>query len=264
MRFVRFQVDGEVRHGVVEGGRVRELLRTFFEGATPMATTHALEAVDLLPPCRPSKMLCLGLNYRDHAEEMGKDLPAEPILFLKPATALAGPGRPVVYPAMAGRVDYEAELAVVIGRRCRSVPPEKADEVIFGYTCFNDVTARDLQSKDGQWSRAKGFDTFGVLGPWIETDPGDPDNLAVACRLNGEVRQASRTDQLIFDCRSVVSWASRIMTLEAGDVIATGTPSGIGPMEVGDRVEVEVEGIGVLRNTVVAERGKGAKPARLL
>jgi 2-keto-4-pentenoate hydratase/2-oxohepta-3-ene-1,7-dioic acid hydratase in catechol pathway len=264
MQFVRFQVDGEVRYGVIEGGEVRELLRNFLEGATPMRTTYALDDVDLLAPCRPSKMLCLGLNYRDHAEEMGKPLPEEPVLFLKPATALAGPGQPIVYPKMAGRVDHEAELAIVIGRRCRSVSPKKVDDVIFGYTCFNDVTARDLQSKDGQWSRAKGFDTFGVLGPWVETDPGDPDDLAVTCRLNGEVRQSSRTDQLVFDCRSVVCWASRIMTLEAGDVIATGTPSGIGPMEPGDEVEVEVEGIGVLANPVEAEREKGAKPARIL
>jgi len=264
MRFIRFQVDGEVRYGVIEGDRVRELLRPFFEGTTPMQTTHALAEVNLLPPCRPSKMLCLGLNYRDHAEEMGTPLPAEPVLFLKPATALAGPGQPIVYPRMAGRVDYEAELALVIGRRCRSVPPEKVERVLFGYTCFNDVTARDLQSKDGQWSRAKGFDTFGVLGPWIETDPGNPDDLAVACRLNGEQRQASRTNQLVFDCRYVVAWASRIMTLEAGDVIATGTPAGVGPMEPGDTVEVEVEGIGVLANPVEAEREKGAGPARIL
>jgi len=264
MRFVRFNADGQVRYGVVEGQQVRELLRNFLEGVTPMETTYALEDVDLLAPCRPSKMLCLGLNYRDHAEEMGEPVPEEPVLFLKPATALAGPGQPIVYPKMAGRVDYEAELAIVIGRRCRSVPPEKVDPVIFGYTCFNDVTARDLQAKDGQWSRAKGFDTFGVVGPWIETDPGNPDDLAVECRLNGEVTQASRTDQLAFDCRSIVCWATRIMTLEAGDVIATGTPSGIGPMEVGDRVEVEVEGIGVLANPVEAEREKGAKRARIL
>jgi len=264
MRFVRFEVDGDVRYGMIEGDRVRELLRTFFEGVTPMRTTHALEDVDLLPPCRPSKMLCLGLNYRDHAEEMGKPLPDEPVLFLKPATALLGPGRPIVYPRMAGRVDYEAELAIVIGRRCRSVPPDKVDQVLFGYTCFNDVTARDLQARDGQWSRAKGFDTFGVLGPWIETDPGDPADLAVTCRVGGEVRQASRTDQLAFDCRSVVCWASRIMTLEAGDVIATGTPAGVGPMQPGDRVEVEVEGIGMLSNPVVAEGAGGAKPARIL
>jgi len=263
MRFVRFQVDGEVRYGVVEDGRVRELLRPFFECVVPMQTTHALDEVDLVAPCRPSKMLCLGINYRDHAEEMGHDLPDEPVLFLKPAAALAGPGQPIVYPRMAARVDHEAELAIVIGKRCRNVPPRKVDEVIFGYTCFNDVTARDLQSKDGQWSRAKGFDTFGVVGPWIETDPGDPDALGVTCRLNGEVRQQSSTDQLIFDCRSVVCWASRIMTLEAGDVIATGTPSGIGPMKPGDEVEIEVEGIGVLRNPVEAEREKGAKPARI-
>ncbi|MBL7139982.1 MAG: fumarylacetoacetate hydrolase family protein [Planctomycetes bacterium] len=264
MRFVRYQVDGEVRHGVIEGDRVRELLRTFFDGVVPMATSYALDDLDLLAPCRPTKMLCLGINYRDHAEEMGHTLPEEPVLFMKPPTALAGPGQPIVYPHMAGRVDYEAELAIVIGRRCRSVPPEKVDKVIFGYTCFNDVTARDLQSKDGQWTRAKGFDTFGVVGPWIETDPGDPGRLSVTCRLNGEVRQSSRTDQLIVDCRSIVSWVSRIMTLEVGDVIATGTPAGIGPMQPGDEVEVEIEGIGVLRNTVEAEREKGAKPAHIL
>jgi len=264
MQFVRFQVDGEVRYGAVEGDRVRELLRPFVECVMPMATTYPLDDVLLLPPCRPSKMVCLGVNYRDHAEEMGHDLPAEPVLFLKPATALAGPGQPIVYPQMAGRVDHEAELAIVIGKRCRHVPPRKVDEVIFGYTCFNDVTARDLQAKDGQWSRAKGFDTFGVIGPWIETEPGNPDRLAVTCRLNGEVRQHSSTAQLIVDCRAIVCWVSRIMTLEAGDVIATGTPSGIGPMEPGDEVEVEVEGIGILRNTVEAEREKGAKPARVV
>jgi len=263
MRLVRFLIDGEVRYGLVEGDRVRELLRPFFEGITPMETTRPLDEVRLLAPCRPTKMLCVGLNYRDHAEEMGEALPEEPVLFLKPATALAGPGQPIVIPRMAGRVDYEAELAVVIGRRCRNVIPEAAEEVILGYTCFNDVTARDLQAKDGQWSRAKGFDTFGVVGPWIETDPGDPGRLAVRCRLNGEVRQASSTEQLIFDCRFLVSWASRIMTLEPGDVIATGTPSGIGPMRPGDRVEVEVEGVGVLANPVAAEPEDGSPPAEV-
>ena len=259
MRLVRFLVDDQVRYGIVEGDRVRELLRPYYEGLAPMKTTHALDDVHLLAPSRPSKMLCLGLNYRDHAEEMGKPLPDEPVLFMKPTTALCGPGHPITYPKSVGRLDYEAELALVIKRRCRRVAADEADDVILGYTCFNDVTARDLQAKDGQWTRAKGFDSFGVFGPWIETEPGDPDSLAVESRLNGEVKQHSTTAQLIFNCRFVVSWLSHIMTLEAGDVIATGTPSGIGPMEVGDTVEIEVEGIGVLSNPVVAERERGPK-----
>ena len=264
MRLVRFLVGEQVRYGLVEGDRVQELLRPFWEGLAPMRTTHALADLAVLAPVRPAKMLCVGLNYRDHAEEMGKPIPDEPVLFMKPTTALLGPGAPIVCPKSAGRVDYEAELAIVIRRRCRNVAPEDADAVILGYTCFNDVTARDLQTKDGQWTRAKSFDTFGVLGPWIETDVGDPNRLAVTCRVNGRVRQQSSTDQLAFDCHSLVSWCSRVMTLEPGDVIATGTPSGIGPMQPGDAVEVEVQGIGVLSNPVVAEREKGAKAVRIV
>ena len=261
MRLVRFIINDQLRYGILEGDRVRELLRPFLEGITPMKTTYALADVKLLPPVRPSKMLCIGINYRDHAAEMGHTMPDEPVLFMKPASALAGPGQPIVYPKMAGRVDYEAELAVVIGRRARNVPVEKADACIVGYSCFNDVTARDLQKKDGQWVRAKGFDTFGVVGPWVETDVGDPNHLAVTCRLNGQVKQQSNTDQLAFNCQHLVSWASRIMTLEPGDLIATGTPSGIGPMQPGDTVEIEVESIGVLSNPVVAEPEAGSKAA---
>jgi len=264
MRLIRFLVHEQIRYGVLEGDRVRELLRPYFRGLTPMATTHALADVRLLAPVRPAKMLCLGLNYRDHAAEMGKPLPEEPVLFLKPPTALAGPGQPVVYPKMAGRVDHEAELAIVIGRRARSVAPEDAGRAVLGFTCFNDVTARDLQAKDGQWTRAKGFDTFGALGPWIETEPGDPDRLRVACRVNGAPRQQSSTDQCVFKWAYVVSWISRILTLEPGDVIATGTPAGISPVRPGDTMEVEVEGIGVLANPVVAEPDGGAKPAHVL
>jgi 2-keto-4-pentenoate hydratase/2-oxohepta-3-ene-1,7-dioic acid hydratase in catechol pathway len=253
MRLVRFLTGDEVRYGALEGDRVRELLRPYFENVVPMETTYPLAEVRLLAPARPSKMLCIGLNYRDHAAEMKLPLPDEPVLFLKPPTALAGPGDPILYPKGVGRVDHEAELAIVIRRRCRNVPVAKADAAVLGYACFNDVTARDLQAKDGQWTRAKGFDTFAVLGPWIETAPGDPNRLAVACRLNGAVRQKSNTDQLAFNCQYLVSWASRIMTLEPGDVIATGTPPGVGPMRVGDTVEVEIEGIGTLANTVAAE-----------
>jgi len=264
MRLVRFLVHGDVRFGVLEGDRVRELLRPYFEGLAPMKTTWPLADVQLLAPARPSKMLCIGLNYRDHAREMQKAVPEEPVIFMKPATALAGPGRPIVYPKMASRLDHEAELAIVIGRRCRSVALEDAGRAILGYSCFNDVTARDLQAKDGQWTRAKGFDSFGVVGPWIETGPGDPDRLAVTCRLNGAVRQSSNTEQCVFNCQYLVSWISRIMTLEPGDVIATGTPAGIGPMMPGDTVEVEVEGIGILRNPIIAEPDGGSPPAAIL
>jgi 2-keto-4-pentenoate hydratase/2-oxohepta-3-ene-1,7-dioic acid hydratase in catechol pathway len=264
MRLVRFLVHDTVRYGILEGDRVREIFLPYVEGIVPMQTTWPLAEVKLLAPVRPSKMLCIGLNYRDHAREMQKPLPEEPVLFLKPTSALAGPGQPIVYPRMSGRVDHEAELAVVIGRKCRSVTPEDVDKVVLGYSCFNDVTARDLQTKDGQWSRAKSFDTFGVIGPWIETDPGDPGRLEITCRVNGQVRQHSSTDQLAFDCRYLVSWTSRILTLEPGDVIATGTPAGISPLAVGDTVEVEVQGIGVLSNIVVAEPEHGAKPVRVL
>ena len=264
MRLARFLVHGDVRYGIVEGDGVRELLRPYFEGLTPMKTSRPLAEVQLLAPSRPSKMLCVGLNYRDHAREMGRPVPDEPVLFMKPATALAGPGRPIVYPKMAARLDYEAELAIVVGRRCRSVTLQEAGRVILGYSCFNDVTARDLQARDGQWTRAKGFDTFGVVGPWIETDPGDPGRLAVTCRVNGAVRQHSNTEQCVFNCQYLVSWISRIMTLEPGDIIATGTPAGIGPMHPGDTVEVEVEGIGVLSNPVVAEPDGGSPPATIL
>jgi 2-keto-4-pentenoate hydratase/2-oxohepta-3-ene-1,7-dioic acid hydratase in catechol pathway len=264
VRLVRFLVHDAVRYGILEGDRIRETLRPHVEGIMPMGTTWPLAEVKLLAPVRPSKMLCIGLNYRDHAREMHQALPEEPVLFLKPTSALAGPGQPIVYPRMAGRVDHEAELAVVIGRRCRSVAPDDVGKVVLGYACFNDVTARDLQTKDGQWTRAKSFDTFGIVGPWIETDVSDPGRLAITCRVNGQVRQHSSTDQLAFDCRYLVSWASRIMTLEPGDVIATGTPAGISPLAVGDTVEVEVEGLGILSNPLIAEPEHGAKPARVL
>ncbi len=264
MKIIRFLAeDGSVRHGVVEDDVVRELLRPPVEGLVPMGTTWPLAAVRLLAPVRPTKMLCVGINYRDHAAEMGHPMPDEPVLFMKPTTALAGPSDAIVRPDGVGRVDYEAELAVVLGRRVRGITEAEADAAIFGYTCFNDVTARDLQKKDGQWTRAKGFDTFGVCGPWIETEIGDPDRLAIRCRVNGDERQASSTDQLAFGPRALVAWASRVMTLEPGDLIATGTPAGVGPLEVGDVVEVEVEGIGVLRSEVVAEREK-LKPTRVV
>jgi 2-keto-4-pentenoate hydratase/2-oxohepta-3-ene-1,7-dioic acid hydratase in catechol pathway len=195
------------------------------------------------------------LNYRDHAQEFGAPLPDEPLLFLKPGTAVIGPEEAIIYPRMSRRVDYEAELAVVISRTAHRVPEAAAKDFILGYTAINDVTARDLQKKDGQFTRSKSFDTFAPLGPWIETAVPDPDNLTVEAFLNGERRQHSNTRNLVFGVAYLVAFISRIMTLLPGDVIATGTPSGIGPMLPGDLVEVRVEGVGTLRNPVAAEDG---------
>jgi 2-keto-4-pentenoate hydratase/2-oxohepta-3-ene-1,7-dioic acid hydratase in catechol pathway len=214
-------------------------------------TGVALNITRLLPPCTPSKIVCLGLNYRDHAEEMGLAIPTEPILFLKPPSSIIGHGDAIAYPEQSARVDYEAELAVVIARRIRKISPDNALDSILGYTCLNDVTARDLQAKDGQWTRAKSFDTFAPLGPWIETAIADPHRLDIKLSVNGEVRQSSNTRHLIFSIPEIVAYISGIMTLEPGDVIATGTPSGIGPLNRGDRVCVEIQDIGVLENCVV-------------
>ena len=209
-----------------------------------------VEVKRLLAPTLPSKIVAVGLNYRDHAEELGLELPKEPILFMKPATSVIGPLDDIVYPSQSTRVDYEAELAVVIAKTCKDVKASYALEFILGYTCLNDVTARDLQVSDGQWTRAKSFDTFAPIGPWIETDIGDPHALAITSHLNGECKQSSSTKNLIFTVFELIEFISGIMTLNKGDVIATGTPSGIGPMNPGDEIEIELEGIGVLKNKV--------------
>ncbi len=212
---------------------------------------YALSEVRLLAPILPSKVVCIGKNYADHVEEMGGDTPPEePIIFLKPSTSVCGPGDPIRRPVgISERVDYEGELAVVIGRVCSEVPAARVPEVIFGYTCANDVTARDLQAKDGQWTRAKGFDTFCPLGPWIETDL-DPADLGLVTRLNDEVKQQSRTSLLLHNVSAVIAFVSQVMTLIPGDVVLTGTPAGIGPMDKGDEVTVTIEGIGTLSNPV--------------
>jgi 2-keto-4-pentenoate hydratase/2-oxohepta-3-ene-1,7-dioic acid hydratase in catechol pathway len=209
-----------------------------------------LTDIRLLAPILPSKVVCVGKNYADHAREMGGEPPEEPVIFLKPSTAVSGPRDPILRPArLSDRVDYEGELAVVIGRLCQQVTADRVAECIFGYTCGNDVTARDLQARDGQWTRAKGFDTFCPIGPWIETDV-DPGDLQVTTRLNGEIKQNSRTSLLIHDVRSLVMFVSQVMTLLPGDVLLTGTPAGVGPMDKGDEVSVTIEGIGTLSNPV--------------
>lgn len=207
-----------------------------------------MEDVELLAPCCPSKIVCVGLNYVEHAKELKMKLPEEPVLFLKPPSAVIGPGTEIVVPKSSDRVDYEGELGVVIGKRCKAIAADEAKKHILGYTCFNDVTARDLQQKDGQWTRAKSFDTFAPFGPWIACiDPSDAD---IKTRVNGQIRQSSNTADLIFGVPSLIEFISNVMTLEPGDVIATGTPPGVGRLEKGDVVEVEIEGIGVLKNRV--------------
>jgi 2-keto-4-pentenoate hydratase/2-oxohepta-3-ene-1,7-dioic acid hydratase in catechol pathway len=206
----------------------------------------AWREAQLLWPVEPSKIVCIGRNYAAHAKELGNEAPKEPLLFLKPPSALMGPGGVIKLPPESERVEHEAELGVVIGRRARDVKKEHALSYVYGYTCVGDITARDLQKKDGQWARAKGFDTFCPVGPWIETEL-DPGNVAVKCRVNGETRQDGTTANMIFDVPTLIAYASRMMTLEAGDLLVTGTPEGVGPLAAGDKVEIEIGGVGVLR-----------------
>ncbi|MFZ5647685.1 MAG: fumarylacetoacetate hydrolase family protein [Bacillota bacterium] len=244
----RFSRGDSIFYGVVEGDRVLEV-NDPFKSTSTNGVVHNIEQLKALAPCLPGKAVCVGLNYRAHALELGLDLPEEPVLFLKPSTAVIGPGDFIQYPEMSRRVDYEAELAVVIGASCKNVGVEDAHRYVLGYTCANDVTARDLQQKDGQWTRAKSFDTFLPLGPYIITGI-DPGRLDIFLYLNGELKQKSNTADLIFKTGELVSFVSRVMTLYPGDVILTGTPSGIGPMHSGDRVEVMIESLGTLANTV--------------
>lgn len=255
MRIVRFATGGRARYGVLDCDVVSPLRGPFaalrggkgqlqIEGAT-----YALGEVRLLAPIRPSKIVALGLNYRGHADEWDRKVPGEPLIFLKPSTAVIGPGETIIRPKGSRRVDFEGELAVVIGRRAREVTGERAGDYILGYTCANDVSERHMQKADGQWARAKGFDTFAPLGPWIETDV-DPGNLRLTTALNGEVRQSAGTSDLVFPVPELVAFISRVMTLLPGDVILTGTPQGVGPMKAGDVVEVTIDGIGTLRNPV--------------
>ncbi|MGN6300501.1 MAG: fumarylacetoacetate hydrolase family protein [Angustibacter sp.] len=257
MRIARYTTGEDPTFGVVEdeGGR---LVLAEVQGDPlyqPVVFTGVrtpLDDVRLLAPVIPrSKVIGIGKNYADHAKEMGGEAPAEPLMFLKPNTSVIGPDDPIVLPRQSREVHYEGELAVVIRRICKDVPVERVPEVIYGYTCANDVTARDLQRGDGQWSRAKGFDSFCPLGPWIVTGL-DASDLALTTRRDGEVVQDGRTSQMIHDVVKLVAHASEAFTLLPGDVILTGTPAGVGPITAGQRVEVEIEGIGTLSNPVVS------------
>ncbi len=254
-KFCRYEYSGKEGWGKVLPDETIQILEgSPLGGYTETTATLPLPEVRLLAPSRPSKIVALGLNYRDHAREVGLKLPEEPLLFMKPSTAVIGPGDPIVIPSISKRVDYEGELGIVIGKQARHLSEDAVDEVIAGFICFNDVTARDLQYKDKQWTRAKSFDTFAPMGPWLVAGL-DPSNLTLKTELNGKVVQSTTTAQLIFPVKRIVSFISQVMTLLPGDVIATGTTSGIGPMKPGDVVTVTIEGIGSLTNPVVKEKG---------
>jgi 2-keto-4-pentenoate hydratase/2-oxohepta-3-ene-1,7-dioic acid hydratase in catechol pathway len=258
VRIARFAKGDGVAYGVVEGEAAQTIAELYGHpfgidpsGVRLTGQRYPLAEVRLLAPVLPSKVVAVGKNYAEHVREMGSEVPAEPVLFLKPSTSVTGPSDRIAYPVkLTDRVDYEGELAVIIGRLCRDVPKERAYDVIFGYTCANDVTARDLQLKDGQWTRAKGFDTFCPLGPWMETAT-DPSDLGITTAVNGEVRQHARTRELLWDVPSLIEYVSAVMTLLPGDVLLTGTPEGVGPLTDGDEVSVTVESIGTLTNKVV-------------
>ncbi|MGB9847038.1 MAG: fumarylacetoacetate hydrolase family protein [Desulfotomaculales bacterium] len=250
MKIGCFRKQKETFYGLVDGDRVYAIADPFLFPEPVPGDCFALAELELLAPCRPGKAVCVGLNYRDHASELGMPLPEEPVIFLKPSTAVIGPGEPIVCPPVSRQVDYEAELAAVIKKKARNVREEEALDYVLGYTCANDVTARDLQKKDGQWTRAKSFDTFLPLGPYIVSGI-DPDSQEVSLYLNGVLRQHSSTSRLIFSVPRLISFISSVMTLLPGDVILTGTPAGVGPVQPGDTVEVVISGIGRLVNRVV-------------
>ena len=250
MQIVRFRAAGKTRYGALEGPVVVEYSGTPWSVFTRGRRRYALKQVVLLAPTLPSKIVAVGLNYRDHAAEMGAPIPDEPRIFLKPPSAIIGPDDPIVLPPQSARVEHEAELAVVIKKRCRNVPVERVRDYVLGYTCLNDVTARDLQARDRGPTRAKAFDTFCPLGPCIATDI-EPNAVKVEAFVNGIVRQSGSTKDFVFPMEDVVARVAAIMTLLPGDVIATGTPAGVGPLTAGDRVEIRIDGVGALKNPVV-------------
>ncbi len=249
MKLARFDYKKKEYWGIVEDNDVLFLKSAPFEGIKKTKRKVSLTSIKLLAPCQPSKVVLAGLNYRDHAKELKMTIPKEPVIFLKPAATVIGPNQTIKYPKQVKRLDYEAELAVVIKKKAKDIPISKVRNYVLGYTCLNDVTARDLQNKDGQWTRAKGFDTFCPVGPWVETS-FNPSDVNIKLYLNGKLKQDSSTKNFIFKVNYLVSFISKVMTLYPGDVISTGTPPKIGPMKRGDIVEVSIEEIGVLKNLV--------------
>ncbi len=251
-RLVRIRHQGKIVWGLLEKETVYRLESSPYVEINPGKALGPLAEFTLLPPATPSKIVCVGRNFLEHALEHGSTLPSDPLLFLKPPSSVIGPGEVIELPWQSRRVEHEAELALVVGKRCRDVTPEEAWDCVLGVTCANDVTARDLQRRDVQWTRGKGFDTFCPLGPWLVTGLME-DTIAakaILCRVNGEVRQKGYIGDMAFSPSELLAYATGIMTMEAGDVLLTGTPAGVGPLTPGDVVEVEIEGLGVLRNSV--------------
>ncbi len=251
MKIVRFRSGDDIAYGLAEAAGVTLYNGSPFVAWEATETLIPWDAIQLLAPVLPSKVICVERNYLDHIDERGGSVPDEPVICLKPATSVVGPESRVVYPGISEDVHHGAELAVVIGRLARHVRAEDAGQYIFGYTAANDVTARDLQQRDGQWTRGKGFDTFCPLGPGIETELDPLEKLSIVCRVNGEVRQGGFTSDMVFGVAELIEFTSQVMTLLPGDVILTGSPSGAGPVEPGDTMEVEIDGIGTLTNRVV-------------
>lgn len=254
MKYLRFLQNGNIRYGLIEKDNIiREVVGDIFNNYKNTENVYSLSEITFLPPCIPTKIIAVGLNYFDHANEFQMKIPDEPLIFMKPPSALIAHNDNIIYPKMSKQLDFEAELAVIIKNKVKDIEPEDVSKNILGYTCFNDVTARDLQKKDEQWTRAKSFDTFAPIGPFISTDL-NPDNLQIKLYKNGQLMQDSSTGNMIFKVDKIVSFISKIMTLFPGDIIATGTPSGVGQLKAGDKVEVEIEGIGILKNTVFSEK----------
>jgi 2-keto-4-pentenoate hydratase/2-oxohepta-3-ene-1,7-dioic acid hydratase in catechol pathway len=253
MRLIRFRTKNDLpQFGWVNNSQVGLLVGSPFAEFQRQEASIPLDEVQLLAPIIPGKILCVGRNYAEHIKEQNAEVPTTPLLFLKPPSSIIGPDQTIFLPPQSEQVDHEAELAVVIGKRGRWIQPDHAAGFIYGYTVANDITARDLQRKDGQWTRSKGFDTFCPLGPWIETE-FNPADAMITCHVNGELRQMASTRDMIFHIDQLIAFASSIMTLDAGDVILTGTPAGISPLHPGDIVEAAIEGIGKLSNTVALE-----------
>jgi 2-keto-4-pentenoate hydratase/2-oxohepta-3-ene-1,7-dioic acid hydratase in catechol pathway len=253
MRIVRFQAEGGApQYGWLLEDKVGSIQGDPFGRFRRRDATKPMTEVKLLAPCTPGKIVCVGRNYVEHAKELGNDVPKIPLIFLKPPSSIVNPGEPIILPPQSKQVEHEAELVVVVGRRGRNITAEEAKKYIYGYTVGNDVTARDLQRTDDQWTRAKGFDTFCAFGPWIDTEFNIADAI-ITCKVNGQPRQMASTRDMVFSVGTLIAFISSVMTIEPGDIIFTGTPSGVGPLVDGNEVVIEIEGLGVLRNPVKAE-----------
>jgi 2-keto-4-pentenoate hydratase/2-oxohepta-3-ene-1,7-dioic acid hydratase in catechol pathway len=253
MRIIRFQLPDRVpQHGWIMGDKIGPIDGDIFDTFQRQEARIPLESVQLLPPTKPGKIICVGRNYAAHAKEHDAEIPEVPLIFLKPSTSLIGHDQGIALPPQSTRVEHEAELALVIGKPGRWITLDEASSHIFGYTIANDVTARDLQRSDGQWTRSKGFDTFCPIGPWIETE-FDPSDAVITCHVNGDMRQMASTRDMIFTVQQLIAFTSSVMTLEQGDLLLTGTPAGVSPLNPGDIIEVSIEGLGTLRNKVVPE-----------